>query len=487
MVGGQWMLFLLIISIVSGTIIPKGLQTLTLIQWDKDHITGSPPTVVAFVRRGDDSYIAVHDIFTRLGDDVKSVRIAEVNCDEEIELCKNFHVRNTPYIAYFAEDTNTTGVESARPYLGKRTEEGLRSFLKKITSPAINVMESAPTVDIMIDELSRGGERVVFLLVEPPRPPRAPNTTFFETPPNPLSEAFRITGNRLRDRYAFANMHRDQLPDVGGLEAVLPELPSGLDPNTSYVARLGLGEGRLAPILLGIPGAKSVSYSFRSMAGLAKERRRWNGGGGGGGPLPDPAKDPIQAGLLAWVHRWKHPLLTNLPRNMTELADNLEGRVVVVAALAGESGETENGAFLSIVENLADTWHESDLLESVFEKLFFCKIKNSPSHANFFSQYKLLPPGKNIEDMSLPALFLLDETMPQSRRLLWSEDVKSEEAMVEWLVGGERGGSHHCFRLFASPFLRPAPLCSHSHVSHPTFFTQAECKCPFRCKKRGRH
>lgn len=152
-----------LLTLVACSILPKGLQHLTLSTWDTSHVTGSPPSLVSFVRPSDPSYPALHSIFSKLGDDLKNVRVIEVNCEEEADLCRNFQVRRYPYIAYFTEDTNTTGVEAARPYLGKRTEEGLRQFLKKITTPAINEMESAPTVDIMVDEITAGGERTVFL------------------------------------------------------------------------------------------------------------------------------------------------------------------------------------------------------------------------------------------------------------------------------------------------------------------------------------
>ena len=159
------------------------------------------------------------------------------------------------------------------------------------------------------------------------------------------------------------------------------------------------------------------------------------GGEGGGGPHPDPSKDPIQAGLLAWVHRWRHPLITNLPRNITELAANPEGRALAIAVLAGEGGEGEdkNADFLAALENLADTWHESELYEDVFDKLFFCKLKNAPSHAPFFTLYNLLPEGQSLGDFSLPARLLVDETNPVLRRVLWAEEgIREEKDMAEW-------------------------------------------------------
>ena len=162
-----------LLTLVACSILPKGLQHLTLSTWDTSHVTGSPPSMVSFVRPSDPSYPALHSIFSKLGDDLKNVRVIEVNCEEEADLCRNFQVRRYPYIAYFTEDTNTTGVEAARPYLGKRTEEGLRQFLKKITTPAINEMESAPTVDIMVDEITAGGgEDGVPHGAAPPAPPR---------------------------------------------------------------------------------------------------------------------------------------------------------------------------------------------------------------------------------------------------------------------------------------------------------------------------
>ena len=431
-------LLLLLLCGSGSAMIPKGLQTLTLDTWGPATVTGSPPTLAAFVHAGQQgaaSAAALHDILVKLAEDVRNVRVVEVDCAAEAALCRNFHVRRHPYLAYFTEDTNTSGVESARPYQGRRTAEGLRQFLKKITTPAINEIESAPTVDIMVDEITAGGERAVFLMVQPPLPPQKPNTTRVEGPKEPLVEAFRLTAFRMRDRFGFANIRANSLRDVGGLADKLPPLPAGVV-NATFVVRLGLGDKVLAPRLLGFTGARAVPYAFRSMAALAKERRAWGGGGGGGGPLPDPGADPVQAGLLAWAHRWRLPLVTLLPRNVTELAANPEGRLVAIAVLADEGGEgaaDANSALLRLVEAAADPW-DSGLEDAVLDRVLFAKLRNARANAAFLATY-----GLDAGERALPTLVAFDAAGAGSGappRIAWAEpgDVSGEEEVLQWCV-----------------------------------------------------
>jgi hypothetical protein len=415
--------------------LPKGLQTLTFETWGPSTVTGSPPTLAAFTRPDDPSYGVLHDIMVKLADDIRNVRIVEVNCAAEPTLCKNFQVKRFPYLAYFTEDTTTSGVESARPYLGKRNAEGLRQFIKKITTPAINEIESAPSVDVMIDEITAGGERSVFMMVQPALPPIKANTTRIEGPKDPLVEAFRLVTFRMRDRYGFANIRANALKDVGGLQDCLPSLPEGVV-NATFVVRLGLADcsaTRKVPMLLGFQGAKAVPYAYRAMAGLAKERRHWGGGGGGGGALPDPSKDPVQAGLLAWAQRWRHPLVTLLPRNLTDLAANVEGRFVAVAVLAGqESAEAAlNRPFLELVERLADP-HETPLEGTLYDRALFAKIKNGAAQGTFYAQYAL---GDAPLPTALPTLLAIDASDPsKQRRVQWANgnEVRDEDGIVEW-------------------------------------------------------
>jgi hypothetical protein len=439
-------LSLLLLLCGSGSaMIPKGLQTLTFDTWGAATVTGSPPTLAAFVHAGQQgaaSAAALHDILAKLADDVRNVRVVEVDCAAEAALCKNFHVRRYPYLAYFTEDTNTSGVESARPYQGKRTAEGLRQFIKKITTPAINEIESAPTVDIMVDEITAGGERAVFLMVQPPLPPHKPNTTRIEGPKEPLVEAFRLTAFRLRDRYGFANIRANSVRDVGGLADRLPPLPAGAV-NATYVVRLGLGDKVLAPRLLSFTGARAVPYAFRSMAALAKERRGWGGGGGGGGPLPDPGADPVQAGLLAWAHRWRLPLVSLLPRNLTELAANPEGRLVAIAVLADEGGEgaapgaaAANEALMRAVEAAANPW-DTGLEDAVLDRLLFAKLRNGRANSAFLAQYGL-DAGEGFGASALPTLVAFDAAAAGGGppRIEWAApgDVSGEEEVLQWCV-----------------------------------------------------
>ena len=433
----------LLLSLAAATILPKGLQTLTFDTWGPSTITGSPPSLVAFTHPGEQGagYTVLHDIMSKLADDVRNVRVVEVNCAQEAVLCRNFAVRRYPYLAYFTEDTNTSGVESARPYQGRRNNEGLRQFVKKITTPAINEIESAPTVDIMVDEITQGGERVVYLMVQPAQPPIKPNTTRIEGPKEPLVEAFRLTAFRMRDRYGFANIRANSLKDVGGLAERLPPLPEGVV-NATFVVRLGLGDRVLAPRLLSFTGARAVPYAFRSMAALAKERRAWGGGGGGGGPLPDPAKDAVQAGLLAWAYRWRWPLVTLLPRNVTELAANPEGRWLAIAVLADEGGEhavegaaARNADFLKLLEAAADPW-ETELEDAVLDRIVFAKLKNGRANAAFLAQYGL-DEGGALAGAQLPTLLAYDTTAPGGgKRIMWApqDKVSDADGMIEWCV-----------------------------------------------------
>ena len=111
-------------------ILPKGLQQLTADTYHST-VTGSPPSFVAFVRASQPHYADIHPLFVDLADKIRNMRIAEVDCDAHASLCAPFNIRRYPYLAYYTEDTSTSGVESARPYVGKRTRAGLEEFVKK--------------------------------------------------------------------------------------------------------------------------------------------------------------------------------------------------------------------------------------------------------------------------------------------------------------------------------------------------------------------
>ena len=139
-------------------ILPKGLQQLTS---DTYHttVTGSPPSFVAFVRASQPHYADIHPLFAELGEKIRNMRIVEVDCDAHGALCAPFNIRRFPYLAYYTEDTNTSGVESARPYLGRRTRAGLEEFAKKVTTPAIHELESAPSPEVVV---SRDSAALIF-------------------------------------------------------------------------------------------------------------------------------------------------------------------------------------------------------------------------------------------------------------------------------------------------------------------------------------
>jgi hypothetical protein len=372
-------------------ILSKGLQQLTA---DTFHttVTGSPPSFVAFVRPSQPHYADIHPLFVELGDKVRNMRIIEVDCDSHGGLCEPFRIRRFPYLAFYTEDTNTSGVESARPYQGKRTRAGLEEFVKKVTTPAIHELESAPSPEVVVSEI--GGE-AVFLMLQPALPPLPPNTSRAEGPKDPLIEAYRVTANRLRDHVGFANLRGNSLPDIPGLAALLP---GGGNVSTPVVVRLGLEGGGLVPLLGGSAAARELPYAARAMAALRDAAARGDGDGGGGGPLPAADTDAVQAGLLAWVHRWRLPLVSAVTgRSLPALLANPEGRHVAVAVLedeeapdtvaaaVGADGEAaagrgggggagaRNAAARAVLRHLAHP-HESPLAEAVRESLLFATL-----------------------------------------------------------------------------------------------------------------
>ena len=166
----------------------------------------------------------------------------------------------------------------------------------------------------------------------------------------------------------------------------------------------------------------------------------------------------MQAGLLAWALRWRQPLVTLLPRNLTELASNPEGRVVVVAVLAGEGGgeaaRASSAPFLARVQALAELatldpapsppgGEEEEEEPDFVDRVLFAKYKLAGKGGggeglqdDFLAQYGLTG-GQGFSSSTLSALptLVAYELLPGGgRRVTWAaqEEVKDEEGMEQW-------------------------------------------------------
>lgn len=118
------------------------------------------------------------------------IKLAQVDCTEEAELCQKFGIRGYPTLKVFKGE-----VESSSDYQGPRHAQGIVSYMVKQTLPAVQVVDVAVDLDDSISEASD----VIVLQVLPEGAESAPsNETYYEL------------ANRFRDDFTFFSTSADK-------------------------------------------------------------------------------------------------------------------------------------------------------------------------------------------------------------------------------------------------------------------------------------
>lgn len=83
-----------------------------------------------------------------LADSVPDVKLAQIDCTEERDLCANFEIRGYPTLKVFKGDASNVS-----DYPGQRVSDSIISYMSKLTLPAVQTIDDAATLDSKIESL----------------------------------------------------------------------------------------------------------------------------------------------------------------------------------------------------------------------------------------------------------------------------------------------------------------------------------------------
>lgn len=109
------------------------------------------------------------------------IKLAQIDCTEEKDLCSNFEIRGYPTMKVFKGDE-----AAANDYPGQRTSDAIQSYMIKLTLPVVQALETAADVDSAIENVS---DAVILQILPEGAEYAKSNETFYQVA-NRLSEKF---------------------------------------------------------------------------------------------------------------------------------------------------------------------------------------------------------------------------------------------------------------------------------------------------------
>lgn len=127
-----------------------------------------------------DSLVEKHD----------NIRLAQIDCTEEADLCQKFGIRGYPSLKVFKGET-----DAPSDYQGQRQADAIASYMIKMTLPAVQVVENAADLDDSITE----SNDVIVLQILPEGSEEAPS-----------NEIYYELANRFREDFSFFSTSADK-------------------------------------------------------------------------------------------------------------------------------------------------------------------------------------------------------------------------------------------------------------------------------------
>lgn len=113
------------------------------------------------------------------------IKLAQVDCTTERDLCSKFDIRGYPTMKIFKGE-----VESPSDYPGQRQSDAIINYMVKLTLPAVQVFENSTELDAKLDDLS---ESFILQVLPEGVEQNASNETFYEV------------ANKYRESFTFAS------------------------------------------------------------------------------------------------------------------------------------------------------------------------------------------------------------------------------------------------------------------------------------------
>ncbi|KAG0684010.1 protein disulfide-isomerase precursor [Pichia californica] len=113
------------------------------------------------------------------------IKLAQIDCTEERDLCAGFEIRGYPTMKIFKGD-----VESVSDYAGQRQADGIVNYMVKLTLPAVQSFDEAKILDSKLEDLA---ESLILQIL----PNGAENL--------PSNETFYKVADRLRESFTFGS------------------------------------------------------------------------------------------------------------------------------------------------------------------------------------------------------------------------------------------------------------------------------------------
>ena len=125
-----------------------------------------------------------------------NIKLAQIDCTEERDLCSSFEIRGYPTMKVFKGDASAIS-----DYPGQRDSDAIINYMRKLTLPAVQVFETAKELDEKLEKLA---ESFILQILPEGAESQASNETFYQIA-NKYSEAFTFASTsdkKFVDQYA---------------------------------------------------------------------------------------------------------------------------------------------------------------------------------------------------------------------------------------------------------------------------------------------
>lgn len=113
------------------------------------------------------------------------IKLAQIDCTEERDLCADFEIRGYPTLKVFKGDT-----ENISDYPGQRSSDSIQSYMVKLTLPAVQVFTDGKEIDAKVGDLT---ESFILQILPEGAEESASNTTFYDV------------ANKYKEHFTFAS------------------------------------------------------------------------------------------------------------------------------------------------------------------------------------------------------------------------------------------------------------------------------------------
>lgn len=113
------------------------------------------------------------------------IKLAQIDCTEERDLCTKFEIRGYPTMKIFKGDA-----ESISDYPGQRSADAMTNYMVKLTLPAVQIFDEAASLDEKLEDVT---DSFILQVLPESAKENASNTTFYEV------------ANKYRESFTFAS------------------------------------------------------------------------------------------------------------------------------------------------------------------------------------------------------------------------------------------------------------------------------------------